>query len=115
LVYTLGLQVSSLNNIVYMAKKKLPDLQIVELLLVKAGNDWTRTYMAQIRRELNSDGDQIICGEVVIEGWKVWSIGSTEEEVGNNLDSLCDLVLNCFTISSNDMHFKVEKTFICLN
>ena len=41
-----------------MAKKKLPDLEIIELYLVKA--DWHRTFMAQITREKTKDGKEII-------------------------------------------------------
>ena len=77
-----------------MLKKKLTDLQITELLLVKAGNDWTRTFMATIKREIDIDGNPVVCGVVDVEGWRIWSIASTEEELGENLDAICDLILN---------------------
>lgn len=76
-----------------MRKKNLPDIEIIELFLVKCGNDFTRTYMAQLRREYDINGNQIICGVVEIEGWKIWSSATTEEELGINLDAICEQVL----------------------
>jgi hypothetical protein len=75
-----------------MAKKKLPEIQITELFLVKA--DWNRTYMAQIAREMTKDGEEIIRGSVVIEEGKAWSIGSNETELGLFLDDICSLKLD---------------------
>jgi hypothetical protein len=77
-----------------MAKKKLIDLDIVEMFLVKCGNDWTRTYLAQLTRDLDADGNPIIFGKVEIEGFTVKSNGKTEEEIGENLDFICELILN---------------------
>lgn len=76
-----------------MRKTDLPDIQIVELFLIKCGNDWTRTYMAQLRRGYDTNGNQIFCGAVEIECWKVWCIATTEEELGINLDAMCEQVL----------------------
>lgn len=86
-----------------MNKKKLPDIQIEELFLVKIGNDWTRTYLAKIRRDYDCEGKPIICGIVDVEGWKVWSIGSTEEELGKNLDEMCDLAINNYINPCDDI------------
>jgi hypothetical protein len=76
-----------------MGKKKLHDLQISELLLVKAGDDWNRTFMASIKREFDNEGNPIICGEVVVEDCKIWSLASNEEELCKNLDELCFMIL----------------------
>lgn len=75
-----------------MAKKKLPDLQITELYLVKA--DWQRTFMAQIIREKTEDGTEIICGSVIINEGKAWSIGNNEDELGTYLDDICIMKLD---------------------
>jgi hypothetical protein len=77
-----------------MKRMDLPDLQIIELFLVKCGNDWTRTFMGQLERVLDADGNHLIYGKVEIEGYIVKCIGKTEEEIGDTLDSLCDLILN---------------------
>jgi hypothetical protein len=77
-----------------MKKKieKLPHLEISELFLVKA--DWNRTFMGQIIRETTADGQEIIRGNVVINDGKAWSVGNTEEELGNYLDDICTLKLD---------------------
>ena len=72
--------------------EKLPDLQISELFLVKA--DWNRTFMGQIIRETTVDGQEIIRGSVIINDGKAWSVGNSEEELGNNLDDICTLKLD---------------------
>jgi hypothetical protein len=77
-----------------MRKKNLPDIEIIEMFLVKCGNDWTRTYMAQLSRGVNDDGETTIHGKVEIEGYIVKCTGKTEDEIGENLDSICDLILN---------------------
>lgn len=75
-----------------MAKKKLPEIEIIELYLVKA--DWNRTYIAQIIRERTEDGKEIVHGNVVINEGKVWSMADTEDGLGDNLDEICILKLD---------------------
>jgi hypothetical protein len=77
-----------------MEKKKLPDLQITELFLVKCGEDWTRTFIGEIIREKTVDGMEFIYGNVVINEGKAWSVGSTEEELGTYLDDICTMKLD---------------------
>jgi len=72
--------------------EKLTNLEITELFLVKA--DWNRTFMGQIIRETTVDGQEIIRGNVIINDGKAWSVGNTEEELGNNLDDICTLKLD---------------------
>lgn len=50
--------------------------------------------MAQLSRGLDADGNPIICGKVEIEGYIVKCTGKNEEDIGKNLDSICDLILN---------------------
>jgi hypothetical protein len=77
-----------------MGKKKLPDLQITELYLVKA--DWHRTFMAQIVRDKTTDGEDIIRGSVVVNEGKIWCVSESgsEEELGMFLDDICSLKLD---------------------
>lgn len=77
-----------------MIKKNLPDIEIVEMYLVKCGNDWSKTFMGQLERGMDADGNPIIYGKVEIEGYIVKCTGTTEEDIGDTLDSLCDLILN---------------------
>lgn len=50
--------------------------------------------MGQLSRGLDADGNPIIYGKVEIEGYIVKCTGKTEEEIGERLDSICDLILN---------------------
>ena len=68
-------------------KKKLPQIQITELFLVKA--DWNRTFMGEIYREKSEDGKEIIRGNVVVNEGKIWSSGESQDELAKNLDDLC--------------------------
>lgn len=77
-----------------MKKKNQPDIEIIEMYLVKCGNDWTRTFMAQLSRGLDADGNPIICGKVDIEGYIVRCVRNSEEEIGECLDSIAELILN---------------------
>lgn len=77
-----------------MKRKNLPDIEIVEMFLVKCGNDWSRTYMAQLSRGFDTDGEPVIYGRVIIDSYTVICTGKTEEEIGECLDSIAELILN---------------------
>ena len=72
--------------------KKLPNIEINELFLVKA--DWNRTFVGQIIREETPEGQIINRGNVVVNEGKIWSIGKTQDELGSNLDDICTLKLD---------------------
>jgi hypothetical protein len=78
-----------------MKKKKDTDLDnliIKELMLVKA--DWQRTFVAEICREITSEGVSIVRGTVVVNEGKIWSSAESHEELGKNLDDICYLKLD---------------------
>jgi hypothetical protein len=77
-----------------MGKKKLPDLQITELILVKCGEDWTRTFMGETRREKNEDWKSVVLGNVVINEGKIWCVAESEELLGKYLDDICTIKLD---------------------
>ena len=78
-----------------MAQKKLPsNIEITELMLVKAGDDFTRTFMGEIYRETTIDGNPIVRGKVVVNEGKIWAAGETQEELGKYLDDICTLKLD---------------------
>lgn len=82
--------------------KKLPNIEINELFLVKA--DWNRTFIGQIIREQTEDGQVINRGTVVVNEGKIWSTGETQDELGNNLDDICTLKLD------HDLHGNEGRT-----
>jgi hypothetical protein len=78
-----------------MKKKKSTDsdnLEISELMLVKA--DWQRTFVAEICREITSEGVSIVRGTVVVSEGKIWSSAETQEELGKYLDYMCQMELD---------------------
>jgi hypothetical protein len=78
-----------------MDKKKLPqEFEITELFLVKAGNDYRRTFIAQIRRETTKEGKTIVRGSVEVTDGKLWSVAESQEELGKFLDNLCVMKLD---------------------
>jgi hypothetical protein len=79
-------------NILLMEKKKLPDIIITELFLVKA--DWLRTFMGTIIRETTADGKEFVRGSVIINEGRAWSSGNSQENLANNLDAICTLKLD---------------------
>jgi hypothetical protein len=87
-----------------MKKKKstdLDNLQISELMLVKA--DCKRTFVAEICREITSEGVSIVRGTVVVNEGKIWSSAETQEELGKYLDDICLLKLNMGLHSTIDV------------
>lgn len=93
--------------------EKLPDLQITELFLVKA--DWNRTFMGQITRETDVDGNENIYGKVKINDGMAWSAGSTEEELGNNLDDICTFILDHNLHGNNGVRESIAGSDFFLN
>ena len=73
-------------------KKKLLDIEITELYLVKA--DWERTFIAEIFKEKTEDDNEVHRGKVVIDEGMAWSAGNSQEELGNYLDDICTMKLD---------------------
>lgn len=96
-----------------MFKKKSLDLQITELFLVKA--DWHRTFMAQIIREKDADGTEVIRGSVIIIEGRAWSLAYTEDELGKYLDDICILKLDHNLHSSAGVTTKIFGEDFSLN
>jgi hypothetical protein len=73
-------------------KKELPQIEISELYLVKA--DWERTFIAEIFKEKTEDDNEVHRGKVVIDEGMAWSVGESQEELGNYLDDICTMKLD---------------------
>jgi hypothetical protein len=50
--------------------------------------------MAQIRREFDTEGNPMICGDVVVEEGKIWSLAIDPAELADNLDMICKMKLD---------------------
>ena len=96
-----------------MEKKKLSEIQITELFLVKA--DWQQTFIGEIIREKAEDGKDIIRGSVVVNEGKCWSSAATQEELGKYLDGMCLMKLEMGLHSLAGVTVKVLDTDFFLN
>lgn len=97
----------------HMEKKKLSEIQITKLLLVKA--DWTRTFMGTIRREVDVDGNSIFMGEVIVQEGKIWSKASSQEELVKNMDNICLMKLDMKLHSDAGVTIKLFERYYSLN
>jgi len=75
-------------------KKTSTNIIITELFLVKSGNDFTRTFLGEIRRETDENGNPVVHGVVIVNEGKIWSKASNQEELMRNLDDLCVMKLD---------------------
>jgi len=82
-----------------LTDNKLPDTIITELFLVKA--DWTRTFLGEIRRETDNNGNPVVLGVVILNEVKIWNKASTQEELMKNMDDICILKLDYGTQRKN--------------
>lgn len=73
-------------------KKKMAAIEITELYLIKA--DWERTFVAQVYKETDKDGEPIIHGNVTVIEGMIWSSAKTLKELAQNLDEICILKLD---------------------
>jgi hypothetical protein len=96
-----------------MEKKKLPDIEITELFIVKAGSN--RTYVAEIKREKDEDGKTFVHGSIVVNEGKIWSAAITQDELGNYLDDICTLKLDYGLHSRQGLSTEIFGTDFCLN
>ena len=97
-----------------MSKKKiLPDIIITELFLVKA--DWQRTFMGTIRRDLDSDENPVVMGEVIVQEGKIWSKASSQEELMKNMDYICMLKLHYGLHENSGVTTKIFELDFFLN
>jgi hypothetical protein len=94
-------------------KKMLPEIIISELFLVRA--DWTRTFMGTIRREVDTDGNPVVLGEVIVQEGKMWSKASTQEELMKNLDDICAMKLDYKLHSQAGVATKIFCEYFYLN
>ena len=98
-----------------MEKKKLPEIQITELFLVKSGNDFTRTFMGEIRREVNKDGNPVVIGKVIVQEGFIWSKASSQEELMKNMDYICMLKLHYGLHENSGVTTKIFELDFFLN
>jgi len=73
--------------------KKYKDIEITELFMAKAGDDFSKCFYGTIRRGHDEDGNPKVWGKIKIgEGFIVAS-ANDQWELGNKLDDMVVFVL----------------------
>jgi len=99
-----------------MEKRKLSqDFEITELFLVKAGNDFKRSFIVQIYRETTKERISIVRGSVEVTDGKLWSVAETDCEPGKYLDNLCVMKLDTGLHSRAGVTIKICNEDFFLN
>jgi len=75
-------------------EKHIPNIEITELFLAKAGNDWSRTFVGTIERYAQEDGSKLVVGRIPVHGFEVLCNATDDILLGNYLDEMVLLILN---------------------
>jgi hypothetical protein len=97
------------------SKKIPPEFEITELFLVKAGNDYKRTFVGQIHTETTKEGKSIVRGSVEVTDGKLWSVAESDSILGKYLDDLCAMKLDMGLHSNPELVAYVSDSIISLN
>ncbi len=68
-------------------------IQITELFMAKAGNDWSRCYYGTIRRETDDEGNPVVYGKIKIGEGYIIARAKDQWELGEKLDVIVFLIL----------------------
>ena len=85
-------------------KRKKIDIEITELYMYKAGQDWHRRFMGTIKRDFDDSGEPVVCGRVEVGDCIVYSMASDKDQLGEQMDAVVLMVLDY------DLHSTAKKT-----
>jgi len=75
-----------------MSTKK-DNIEITELFMAKAGNDFSRCFHGTIRRSTDKNGDPVVFGKIKIGEGYIIASARDQWELGKKLDELVLFVL----------------------
>jgi hypothetical protein len=75
-----------------MKKKKEIDIQITELFMAKAGNDFSRCFHGTIKREKDENGNPFVFSRIKVNDGYIYSRAEDQWKLGEMLDQM--VVLN---------------------
>ena len=73
--------------------KTVKDIEITELFMAKAGNDFSKCFYGTIKRGHDDDGDSKVWGRIEINNGYILASASNQEELGRKLDEMVVFVL----------------------
>ncbi len=71
-----------------------PNIEITELFMAKAGNDYSRCFHGTIRRGHDSDGNPKVWGKIDVDGTTVLASAKDQWELGEKLDEMVMIILS---------------------
>jgi hypothetical protein len=74
--------------------KKVKNIEITELFMAKAGNDFTKCFYGTIKRGVDKEGNPKVWGKIGINGGHILATASNQQELGEKLDEMVVFVLN---------------------
>jgi len=69
-------------------------IEIQELFMAKAGNDFNRCFYGTIQRLKNEDGSDYCYGKITVNQGYICARASNQEELGKKLDEIVLFVLD---------------------
>lgn len=73
--------------------KKVKDIEITELFMAKAGDDFSKCFYGTIRRGVDDKGNPKVWGRIEINNGYILASAGNQEELGNKLDEMVVFVL----------------------
>ena len=90
-------------------------ITLTEIFMAKVGAGWDKCFYGCIRREKDEDGNPQIRGIIDIYSGKIYSVASTQDELGNQLDELATLVVEYEIHKSSGINTKMCDIRFCSN
>jgi hypothetical protein len=98
-----------------MQKKKDLNLEITELFMAKAGNDFSRCFHGTIKRERTVDGKPVVRGKIKINGGFIWAEAEDQWKLGEMLDEMVVMILDMRLHEKTVVGTKICGTDISFN
>lgn len=90
-----------------MEENKSNNIEITEMFMAKAGNDFSRCFYGTITREKNDLGEEIIVrGKINVHDGYILAIGDDKWKLGKKLDELIFMILDKGLHNDNGVFFK---------
>ena len=86
-------------------KDKKDHLEITELFMAKAGNDWSRCFHGTIKRLVDAKGNPFVFGKIKVNDGYIIASARDQWELGEKLDKLV------LTVLDYGLHSDAGKSF----
>ena len=70
------------------------NIEITEIFMAKAGNDWNKCFHGIIKRSRDKDGNLFVYGKIKVNDSTIEATAKDQWELGEKLDELVLFVLN---------------------